>query len=241
MSSKTPPTKASFASFIAGDRDNSPNKRPRFSGILNEPMVWSSLPPHVADKLGGGDLNDGHNRVLLEDIPPLIERFRALYKHYHINPKAEHADTYLILSLANDFVPGFEVRAFPKRGRGRPRKWRSKISALLADIAVLKRTRAVSARGACRILVTSAKYAPRYGKENQNSLYRRYQEAKHFRAEIGDLGRFMAELAEAGHANLLYTGKGENFSGVDFIESGGRVNQPHDIGEKSRLKTRTTK
>ena len=88
MSSKTPPTKASFASFIAGDGDNSPNKRAKFSGILNEPMVWSSLPPDVADKLGGGDLNDGQSQVRLEDIPPLIE---------NINPKAEHADTYLIL------------------------------------------------------------------------------------------------------------------------------------------------
>jgi hypothetical protein len=185
------------AAAPAGKGQPKPSKRKaRFSGILNHPMVWKVLPPDGMAILGGKPSDEERLSAQRENQNQLAERVSALFEHYKVDPTSTEAGFALALKLALDFVPGFEILASAKRGRGAPKKWDgARAGQLLADVASLTR-RGSSAQNACRMLTKQPKFAFRYGAENPDNLYRRYQEAGRIVRADNLLGK-LVEHAEA--------------------------------------------
>lgn len=153
----------------------------KFSGVLDRPMVWKVLPPAHVPMLGGPISDEERRSVERANLDQLLERLRALFKHYEVDPASPGADSTLILRLAQDFVPGFESRSIARRGPGATKKWDAFPSArLLANVARIRKcggTAKISARKACHILTEMPRFAARYGHEKPDSLYRRWKEA----------------------------------------------------------------
>jgi hypothetical protein len=154
-----------------------PPKR-NFPGILARPMVWKFLPPADVPVLGA-TLSDEERRVMQRDNQDQFAlRLAALFEHYEIGPAVADPWRALAVSLALDFVPGFEIRSIARRERGATKKWDGfRAARLLADVASLMK-RGSKGKNACRLLTELPRYAARYGHEKPDSLYRRYKEAK---------------------------------------------------------------
>jgi hypothetical protein len=102
---------------VEGHKKFSPGKLPKFSSALNTPIVQSLSELPVVD--GVANLDDAMSSIVSQRIDKLI----LLLKHY----KIENADDpwlWLSFRLACHFVPGMTVLRVPKRGRGRPAKWK---------------------------------------------------------------------------------------------------------------------
>ena len=153
-----------------------PKKPPvRYSGVLAEPMLWQYPRRSL---LLGEPTPDEVEKMTQANSRQLAERIGALFRHYGIDPADEFAFGQLALKLANDWVPGFHVVFEAPKRAGRPRKWKDGLKSveLFADVKALVR-KGHSERAACRILVTSSKYAERYKGEKERNLHRRYLEA----------------------------------------------------------------
>jgi hypothetical protein len=207
---------------------------PKYSGVLNEPMLVR------APEAGGGLLEispsvseqESADRKLEEQ---LIARLEALYRHYNIDPLVAGADFQLVAALATTHIPGFRYALEPKKRRGAPDKWRgSKGLELLGDVMVLL-GKGKSALSACRILATNRKYAGRYDGETPKNLYRRYQELKSLGEKRGPLGRALKKAKAEGAPVEDWLAKTYSF------EAEKAASDSHDLGGKSKLKTRTTK
>ncbi len=191
-----------FVAFLAGEGDSKPLRRktrPKFSGVLKEPMVWMILPPAGRQLFGREVTKERRQKADQHNIIQLMERIRALYEHYGIEDGSQNADFHLAIELARDFVPGFEILTAKRRGRGKPKKWGEiKSFELLADVAFLKRKRH-SALNACRLLTQLPEYDSRYRGELQKNLYRRYLDAKRDWPSHGILGKTFAAMKDDGY------------------------------------------
>lgn len=151
----------------------------RYSGILAKPMVRHrayTLAKALAEEKPTKEEEQAINE---KNTAQLRERVLALYAHYGIDPKKPDANLALLLALTEAHVPGFRWKEPGARGKGRPSKWKTfKGIDLYADVKFLV-SKGKSARNACRILATSARYKERYKDESWENLYRRYQEAAH--------------------------------------------------------------
>ncbi|HEX4573049.1 MAG TPA: hypothetical protein VH184_21635 [Dongiaceae bacterium] len=162
-------------------------------------MVWKILPPAHVPVLGGAPSDEERRAAQRHNLDQLALRLAALFKHYGIDPGSADADSVVVLRLAQDFVPGFEIRSIAKRERGRPKKWDVlRAARLLADVARLTK-RGASAQNACRILATRRRFAARYGQENPDSLYARYKESLRIVRADRLLGRMVAEVEAPGY------------------------------------------
>lgn len=142
---------------MAEARKPRPNRM--YSGVLNEPI-----------RIGrAGDPNRRRKALMAETT--MGQRLPKLYEHYGIQPSAPGAAERLILALAKDHVPGFQIES---ETRGRPTKWKYSERSwhLFADVQVLL-AKGHSDANACRILARRRQYRG----ENARSLLRRYQEA----------------------------------------------------------------
>jgi len=168
---------AALYAWYEGGEVKPRKRKPKFAGLLNEPVV---------PKLPEFECSD-----------QLSQRVSALYEHYGLDQASQGAEIKLVLRLACDFVPGFEILTGPKRGKGRPKKWHEfKSPELLADVSALKRM-GKTALNACRILSQLQRYAPRYGNKTPRTLYRRYQEAKRNWRNGGGLCSLLPEGARS--------------------------------------------
>jgi hypothetical protein len=101
------------------------------------------------------------------------QRIEALFQHYGIDQKKSDACARLVLALAQDHVPGFQILPDDAKAYGRPKEWDgSRYWELYADVKSLEK-KGLSALSACENLSRRDRYKG-YSKEN---LYRRYQEA----------------------------------------------------------------
>ena len=115
------------------------------------------------------------------------QKIELLKRHYGL--EADSSDRGLLLRLAEDFVPGFEVDYGVKK-RGRRKKWdSSSYMELCADIEKIKLEDGIGDYEACvRLVQRHATYAERYGlsrtvnresiKKQANSLNSRLVEAR---------------------------------------------------------------
>jgi hypothetical protein len=169
-------------------------------------MIPKFLPSSSVPVLGGSISDEERRAAERANADQFVERLVALFKHYEVDPKAPDADSRLLLRLARDLVPGFEVRYSPRRGRGRTKKWGiARLARLLADVASITREGKHRARAACRILTEHPRFAARYGHENFLSLYARYEEAGKIVRADKFLGMLVADAeaqAQAGECSL---------------------------------------
>ncbi|MGE0109158.1 MAG: hypothetical protein AB7S81_05255 [Bdellovibrionales bacterium] len=86
-----------------------------------------------------------------------IKKLPLLYKHYDLNIGDEGSADALVMRLAIDYVPGFQV-AYPKK-RGRKNVWHAgTLLALWVDVQNKIIEKNCSARGACSMLLTQEKW-----------------------------------------------------------------------------------
>jgi hypothetical protein len=162
------------------------NKRPKFVGELNKPIV-SQLTAYLLMNSKPSE-NDRREFWKLED-----ERIRhhqmakldLLLHHYDIKSGDQNRWLKLSWSLACDFIPGMQVIDCPARGKGRPKKWKSVEGIKLAIYVegILKeRNRGI--RDAIRIMVK--RYPDRWGlyEGKERSLEVRYAEAKKYHDQL---------------------------------------------------------
>jgi hypothetical protein len=121
-----------------------------------------------------------------------IEKMPLLYQHYGIERYSNGAGELLALHLAMEFVPGFQVRDKPKRGR--KDVWHVFLQAALwLDVQQLVAEKKCSERSACNILLkkgcwenalkkgkaTESVHTPaQKGSAKLTTLYNRYGESK---------------------------------------------------------------
>lgn len=142
-------------------------KKPKYSGILAQPLVWQTP--------GNGLLSSSEAECQKRNSSALAERFVALYRHYGIDHRESGAGATLALALAREHVPGFQVLSAPPRGRGAPSKWKGAQDwDLYADVRFLVRNGGHSAANACRLLTKR----PPYRGKNDGTLLRRYHKVK---------------------------------------------------------------
>jgi hypothetical protein len=90
-------------------------------------------------------------------------KLRLLAKHYGVDLLSAGTAYTVLLRLALDAVPGFQVD-FEPASQGRRAIWTdSRYAELLADVEAEKQRRGCGDSEACRILVTSKRYRQRYG------------------------------------------------------------------------------
>lgn len=122
-----------------------------------------------------------------------IEKQPLLYQHYGLNIEDEGSAKALVLRLAIDYVPGFQVKE-KGRKKGRKNVWNLFVLAVLwIDVQKLVKTRKCSERSACNILMKKSpwKDALEKGKarvrgndasstdeQRLKTLNNRYEEAK---------------------------------------------------------------
>lgn len=107
-----------------------------------------------------------------KNLATMTEKFIALFKHYNISPSARNAYELLCMALAEDHVPGFQVR---KRA-GRPATWMAGDGLDLFAYVWNAVDKTGSCRAACANLTGRKVY-----KGSINTLYARFNEvlAKH--------------------------------------------------------------
>jgi hypothetical protein len=84
-------------------------RKPKYSGILNEPIVRPNL--LLASK------EEADHVVLTAQI----ERIEALKKYYELESSASYLS--LLLALARDHVPGFQILSSPTKKSGAPNEY----------------------------------------------------------------------------------------------------------------------
>jgi hypothetical protein len=160
-------------------------------------MLWKIPPPAHVPVLGGRPSDE---EMLTARRDQLAERLAALFVHYEIDRASRDAWHALALRLAQDFVPGFEIRSIAKRERGAAKKWDAfRAARLLADVASITRRGKHKAENACRILTEKPGFAARYGKEKPASLYTRYKESLRIVRADKLLGKMMADAEAQGY------------------------------------------
>jgi len=144
-----------------------------YLGVLNEPMDFQIARTSL---LFGKPTTAMKCEYTEENIKSFFSRVMALFEHYELDIGEEGAPMSLALALAQDHVPGFQIKDKKKRGRGRPGKWTGfKRLELYADVKCLS-SRGHSDLNACKILAENVKYAARYGNQTKGNLHRRYIE-----------------------------------------------------------------
>jgi hypothetical protein len=155
-------------------------KRPKFTGKLNEPIVSKALA--LLPKL---DLSDQERQELNELVKKDLEqqwmqKLELLLDHYKVQ---RDKDQWRILSfrLAWDFVPGMKVVTEPVK-KGRPGEWKGvKGLRLFYEVELIKNERKRGERDAIHILIT--RHPDEWGMykgKKERQLVSRYSEVKSY-------------------------------------------------------------
>lgn len=100
------------------------------------------------------------------NLKNMIEKIIALFEHYNISPTASNAYETLCMALAEDHVPGFQIKGCV----GKPPTWRAAAGLELFQEVQSLKVKKGSDRAACGYLAKSKYNCP------PDSLYTRYKE-----------------------------------------------------------------
>lgn len=171
----------------------------KFSGTLNEKIILPDRPkmPSQAMSFLSPDVTYEYRQSLekysheqhIELRKKQAEKIPALYEFYGIDINAPDAKEWLIISLAEDCIPGFQYQSEPSVGRDET--WNDLVFLeLFFDVEKLKSKNNESAdklkfttERACKILVKQEPWASRlkakgYGTVTPKTLQNKYADAK---------------------------------------------------------------
>jgi len=146
-------------------------KATKYKGVLNEPMelVWPGF---------FGSKESAEARLASSYREQVAIRMGALTEHFGIKKNDPNALSVLLLRLAQEHVPGFQVKKPFTKKKGRPGKWAGQRSLqLFADVRSLVKN-GLNEHSACRVLANNPRYRSRYEGITQANLYRRFTENK---------------------------------------------------------------
>jgi hypothetical protein len=136
-----------------------PKAENTYTGILDEPLPEFKPPGLLSDP----DEEQRRWRALV------IEKFTALFVHFHIDPANPDAWRQLAITLAFKHVPGFQP---PGPKRGRTKEWDMNAQFELCWLIVEYEQRGSNPHAACHDLVKPGR---RYEGKDAKTLYRIYQ------------------------------------------------------------------
>jgi len=154
--------------------------RPGWPGELGKPIKWKgpkTFEPPLKMPLLGIEMTEEEKQAHREAWYRAAEdarreqfrKIRLLAERYNIGLQSECAILSVLISLAAETVPGFDID-FGVTRPGRRATWTdSRHAELLADVEAEKRRRKCGDSEACRVLVTSKRYRERYGQGEGSS------------------------------------------------------------------------
>lgn len=119
----------------------------KYGGILKEPIIIPAVIPF-------NDQSDGDDYIQKQ----YYKKIEALYEHYDVKPDSSGAAHSLIMRMAFDHIPGFQLRVITPKKVGRPPEWKT-VAGVKLYIDVQRRVNeGKSILGACKELCLEDHY-----------------------------------------------------------------------------------
>ncbi len=191
----------------------------KFSGTLKKKIILPDPPkvPSQAMSFLSPDLVDEYRQVLekylreqhIELRKKQAEKIPALYEFYGIDINAADAKEWLVISLAEDYIPGFQYQSEPSAGR--QEIWDDlTFLELFFDVEKLKskNNRNVeqlkfTTERACKILVKQEPWASRLKAKGYGAITAKNLQNKYAKAKESFLVRMYIENSGTGNAQEL--------------------------------------
>jgi hypothetical protein len=185
----------------------SKQKKHRYSGALATPITWPSPPifegavteERVAKHWAEYDQHQTEAVAIVAQI--IQEKLNLLMEHYSATDKES-----LILALALEHVPGFQIAQPGERKRGRRLEWdASKLESLLCAVQMVKQQHNFNDRTALTFLANDPSHAQTWGTPQRHkggkkqwieTLESRLQDAKRVHRDAADALASLREIAQ---------------------------------------------
>ncbi len=168
---------------VAGSKKRSCAAR-TFTGVLTKPIRIKLLAPTISG-LATEEVEHRNAEAVAAAIKTVLGKVDALFEHFDIQRSGGEGEwASLALQMAREFVPGFQIVAGEKRGRGRPKNSALEPIRLLADLELVKRSnprpdgRSMSDAKAAVKLTQELPYKKRWGHLTPQAIRNRLSQAR---------------------------------------------------------------